>query len=109
MREKRMATTPKWVTPRNLWRNFAAPAQSRGAKFCKFFVVFEAVFFALDAVAPGVGISYFSSDHLVEAYGSLVDVMVWCVALWFARARDAWRIIAQSHEALPANHPERKA
>jgi hypothetical protein len=100
MREKRMTDKPRWVNPRNLWRIFAEPAQSRGAKLCKFLVVFEAVFFVLDVVAPGGGVSHFSGAHLLDAYGSLVDVMVWFVALWFVRERDAWRTIARSHEAV---------
>lgn len=95
-----MTNKPKWINPRNLWRIFAEPAQSRGAKFCKFFVVFETVFFVLDVVDPDGGVSYFSGAHLLEAYGSLVDVMVWYVALWFVRGRDSWRTIAQSREAV---------
>ncbi|MER7361908.1 hypothetical protein [Nonomuraea wenchangensis] len=86
------------VVPSALWRAFAAPAQSFGAKFCKVWLVAEVAFAVMDVLAPGAGVAYWSGHHLADIAGALADVMVLCMALWFVRQRDEARAEVKAYE-----------
>jgi hypothetical protein len=83
---------PEWRTVLYvLWRAFADPGRSFGVKFCRVFLVFEVAGALLDVLAPGSGVAYWSRPHLADIADGVGDLLVWCLALWFVRERDAAR------------------
>jgi succinate-acetate transporter protein len=84
------------------WRIFAAPAQSKGAKIFKVFVVIEAVSFVLTVLLPKAGYPHLSLRYFSGVSGALMDVVAWYMVLWYVRERDNLRVLLKARDSANA-------